>query len=218
LFTIHILTSKNVTKRVTVVVTIAGDGTVLPSDILLKGKANGRIAKKEFATFPTSHHYHCQDATWMDEGVMLMLAWVDQVLWPYVETASDVIIPILILDSYQCHMIASVTQEIQELGLEVKHIPGGCTSLCQPVDVGFNKPFKDRLWRLWTSWMISEGIVHGMTSAPTRLDVAMWVDRPMADMKVEHEIVRNMWLKSGFEWFDTTEGVVEHVGGEVGFI
>jgi hypothetical protein len=75
--TIHIRTSTYDTKRATVAVTITGDGTVLPSVVVFKGKANGRIAKKEFATFPTSHHYHCQDAAWMDETVML--AWVDQV-------------------------------------------------------------------------------------------------------------------------------------------
>jgi hypothetical protein len=68
--------------------------------------------------------------------------------------------------------------------------------------------------------MISEGIVHGTTSPPTRLDVATWVDRAMADMKAEHGngIVRNAWMKSGFEWFDKNKGVVEDVGGEVGSI
>jgi hypothetical protein len=213
--TINIRTSTNDTKRATVAVTIAGDGTVLPSVVVFKGKANGRIVKKEFATFPTSHHYHCQDAAWMDETVKL--AWVDQVLRPYVETAPEDIIPIIILDSYRCHMMALVVQKIQqELGVEVKHIPGGCTSLCQPIDVGFNKPFKDRLWRLWTSWMISKGIVHGTTSPPTRLDVATLVDRAMADMKAEHGIVKNAWMKSGFEWFDKNEGVVEDVGGRWG--
>jgi hypothetical protein len=141
--TIHIRTSTNNTKCATVVVTIVGDGTVLPLVVVFKGKVNGRIAKKESAAFPTSHHYHCQDAAWMDETVML--AWVDQVLQPHVKTAPEEIVPILILDSYRCHMMALVVQKIQELGVEVKHIPGGCTSLCQPVNVGFNKPFKDRL-------------------------------------------------------------------------
>jgi hypothetical protein len=204
--TIHIRTSTNDTKRATVAVTIAGDGTVLPSVVAFKGKANGRIAKKEFSTFPASHHYHCQDAAWMDKTVML--AWVDQVLQPYVNTAPEDIIPILILDSYRCHMMASVVQKIQELGVEVKHIPGGCTSLCQPVDIGFNKPFKNHIWRLWTEWMISEGIANGTTSTPTRLNVATWVDQAMADMSAKHGIVRNAWLKSGYEWFDKNEGVV----------
>ena len=74
-----------------------------------------------------------------------MFAWVNEVLKPYVADVPEHVIPILILDSYSSHMMASVVTKIQELGIEVKHIPGGCTSLCQPVDVGFNKPFKDRV-------------------------------------------------------------------------
>ena len=138
----------------------------------------------------------------MDERVMI--AWVDDVLKPYVANAPDHVIPLLILDSYRCdHMMASVVTRIQELGIEVKHIPGGCTSLCQPVDVGFNKPFKDRVRRQWISWMINEGIIHGTTSSPSRRDVAGWVDRAMAEMKNEVGVVicRNAWSKTGYEWF-----------------
>ena len=40
-------------------------------------------------------------------------------------------------------MMALVVEAVQELGVEVEHIPGGCTGLCQPVDVGVNKPFKN---------------------------------------------------------------------------
>ncbi len=119
----------------------------------------------------------------MDEGVMIV--WVDEVLAPYVATAPDDVIPLLILDSYQCHMMALVVQRIQELGVEVKHIPRGCTSLCQPVNVGFNKPFKDCPRRTWLSWMIAEGVIHGTTSTPTRQDEATWVASVMAEMKRE---------------------------------
>jgi hypothetical protein len=80
-------------------------------------------------------------------------------------------------------MIALLVQMIQELGVEVQHIPGGCTSLCQPVDVSFNKLFKDRMRRQWISWMINEGIVHGTTSPTSRLDVAKWVHAAMLEMK-----------------------------------
>jgi hypothetical protein len=79
----------------------------------------------------------------MDEQVML--AWVEEMLAPYVATAPEDSIPLLILDSYQCYMMASVVYKIQDLGVEVKHIPGGCTSLCQPFDLGFNKPFNMRI-------------------------------------------------------------------------
>jgi hypothetical protein len=136
--TSHIRTFMNDTRQATVAVTITGNGTVLPLTIVFKGKHDGRIARSEFRTYPAAHHYCCQEATWMDEQVMLV--WVEEVLAPYVPTAPEDIILLLILDSYQRHMMASVIYKIQELGVEVKHIPGRCTSLCQPVDVEFNKP------------------------------------------------------------------------------
>jgi hypothetical protein len=96
--------------------------------------------------------------------------------------------------------MASVVQRIQELGVEVTQILEGCTSLCPPIDVGFNKPFKDCLHQMWLSWMIAEGFVHGTTSTPTRLDVVMWVANTMAEMK-RGGIIRNAWRKTGYDWF-----------------
>ena len=164
-------------------------------------KPDGRIAKKEFpsSVYPDDHFYKCQDNAWMDEDVMI--AWVNEVLAPYVATAPDHVVPILILDMYRCHMMSSVVQMIQELGVEVQHIPGGCTSLCQPVDVGFNKPFKDRMRRQWMNWMTNEGVVHGTTSPPARLDVAKWVHNAMLEMKERGDIIRNAWKRHDYEWF-----------------
>jgi hypothetical protein len=45
---IHICTSTNDTKRVTMAATITVDGTLLPLMLVFKGKPNGRIAKKKF--------------------------------------------------------------------------------------------------------------------------------------------------------------------------
>ncbi len=199
-------------------VTIAGDGTVLPLMIIFKGKHNRRIARLEFTTCPAGHHYCCQEAAWMDEWVML--AWVEVVLAPYVPTAPEDIIPLLILDSYRCHRMASVVSKIHELGVEVKHIPGGCTSLYQPVDVGFNKPFKSRIQKMWINRMITKGVQEGTTSLPTRPDVTVWVDKAMAKMKEKQQIIKNAWLKTGFEWFDKEEeeGVLGELGGMEGIV
>jgi hypothetical protein len=41
--------------------------------------------------------------------------------------------------------MASVVGPIQALGYEIIKIPGGCTGLCQPLDVGVNKLFKARV-------------------------------------------------------------------------
>ena len=134
--------------------------------VLLLGKPNGRIVQHEFLMYPEGMIYVCQDNAWMDERVMLM--WVNMVLKLYVVTAPENVVPLLFLDSYCCHMMNSVVNAIQDLGVEVEHIPGDCTSLCQPVDIGINKPFKVFLHKAWEKWMIDEGIRCGMTSPPTR--------------------------------------------------
>ena len=149
--TIHIRTSTDDTKRVTVMVTICADGTLLPLMLIYKGQPNGHIARMEFLSgvYLPNHFYRCQPAAWMWMDKTVMIAWVNKVLKPYVPTAPDHVIPILILNMYQCHMMASAVQMIQELGVEVKHIPGGCTFLCQPVNVGFNMPSKDSMQWQW---------------------------------------------------------------------
>ena len=130
--TIHIRTSMDNTKRVTVAVMICADGTLLLLVLVFKRQPNGRIVKKEFPSgdYPPNHFYHCQPAAWMDKTVMI--AWVKTVLNSYVVTAPDHIVLIVILDMYRCHMMASVVQMIKELGIKVKHIPGGCTPSASP--------------------------------------------------------------------------------------
>ena len=66
---------------------------------------------------------------------MVILQWAEQVLKPCVLEAHSHVVPLLLLDTYRFHMMASVVRWINELGVEVQHIPGGCSSLCQPVDI-----------------------------------------------------------------------------------
>ena len=49
--------------------------------------------------------------------------------------------------------MASVVQRINALGVQIINIPPGCTCLCQPVDVGINKPFKNRVKEHWRNWL-----------------------------------------------------------------
>ena len=112
--------------------------------------------------------------------------WVDMVLKPYVDTAPEDVVPILFLDSYHCHMMNSVVNAIQDLGVQVEHIPGGCTSLYQPVDIGINKPFKAFLCKVWEKWMINEGIRSGPTSPPTRELIAKWASYAKDQIKEMH--------------------------------
>ncbi len=68
----------------------------------------------------------------------------------------------LILNAYQVHMMGNIMDRIQSLGIEVVHIPLGCTYLCQPIDVGIIKSLKSRMRKKWEKWMVmGEGIVNG---------------------------------------------------------
>ena len=195
--TVHVRKSTSDTKHTTLALTVTTPGKALIPLIVFKGKPNGRIVTREFPTYPEGLEYACQDNAWMDEKVMLL--WVEKVLNPYVEAAPDRIIPILFLDSYRCHMMSSVVDSIQALGVEVEHIPGGCTCLCQPVDVGVNKPFKKQLRDRWESWMVAEGIIHGTTSPPTREKIAEWAIA--AKSALTEECIKNAWRHGDYSWF-----------------
>jgi hypothetical protein len=110
------------------------------------------------------------------------------------------IVPILILDAYPVHMMGNVVNQIQTLGIEVIHIPLGCTYNCQLVDVGINKPIKSRVGKKWEEWMLrGEGIVNGFAKELSRQLVAEWVVNVYTNLPAQ--IVRNVWMMTGYEWF-----------------
>ena len=47
-------------------------------------------------------------------------------------------------------------------------IPGGCTSLVQPLDVSINKPFKCAMRKQWKDWMNAPSEDHELTNAGKR--------------------------------------------------
>ena len=130
-----------------------------------------------------------------------MKRWVDEVLQPYVATAPDDVILVLLLDSYCCHIMGSIVNKITALGVEVIHIPGGCTGLVQPLDVGFNRPFKVRIRRKWQTWMMETVQRTGTVKPPERADVSAWIADTFGDMDANPTIIKNAWMKTGYEWF-----------------
>lgn len=82
--------------------------------------------------------YVCQDNPCMNRDLMWL--WVNLVLKPYEQTAPSNVWP-----KHHCNMLGDVVSKTQKLEVVVQHIQGGCTSYCQPVDLGFNKPFKSYL-------------------------------------------------------------------------
>jgi hypothetical protein len=96
--------------------------------VIYKGTRHGRIATRQPRDHPQEMKYAMQPKTWFDETTML--DWVDKVLKPYVTTAPVGIISILFLDLFKVHLLGSVADAIQGLGVELKIIPPGCTRGC----------------------------------------------------------------------------------------
>ena len=76
-------TSTTNAKRATLGVLVYADGSKLPPMLILKRADNGKIAKKEFPSFPPCWKYYCKKNAWMDERVMI--DWVESILKPFIE-------------------------------------------------------------------------------------------------------------------------------------
>jgi len=100
-------------------------------------------------------------------------------------------------------MMASVTKAIQALGVQVEIIPGGCTGLCQPVDVGVNKPLKGKIRHYWEQYMIEESIIEATTKPLEHVLIANWYSQ--AYTQVDTQTIINAWRKTGpYTWFVPT--------------
>ena len=134
--TINVRKSSSQTKRATAALTVTATSDFLSPMIIFKGKPGRQIARRKLPTLNPMSIYACQDAAWMDERCMLI--WVDEVFGAYLvaNPPPEGVQPVLLLDSYRCHMMASVVSRIEAMGVHVIHITGGCTGMCQRVDSG----------------------------------------------------------------------------------
>ncbi len=127
-----------------------------------------------------------------------MLEWIDEVLAPHVATAPPGIVPLLFLDSFAVHMMGSVVNKIQELGVEVDFIPPGCTGLVQPVNVGYNKSFKAKVKDQYMDWLMVQD-PDAPIAKTTRSDVVGWI--LASERNISQQVIRNAWRKTGFSYF-----------------
>ena len=94
----------------------------------------------------------------MDED--LMKRWIKEIWAKHVkkicdeeQTESE---SILCLDSFSAHTSEAVATEFERQKVHTVVIPGGCTSILQPLDVSLNKPFKSILRRHWQQYMFDK--------------------------------------------------------------
>ena len=69
------------------------------------------------------------------------LQWIDEQLIPVLDNQPT----LLALDLFAAHKTQEVLDTFLANDIAVSLIPGGCTSLVQPLDISINRPFKDIL-------------------------------------------------------------------------
>ena len=114
------------------------DGTKFPPICIFKGK---RLSRGE--QIPPGIIVWFQDNGWMDSSLMKK----------YVDYLNDILrnngrsgVPkMMVYDLFKGHLEESVKEKFRDCGFDLVVIPSGLTSLCQPLDVAINKPFKDNL-------------------------------------------------------------------------
>ena len=194
--TVNVRTATGDSERVTVAVTITASGHLLPSMVVFKGSPTGTIARREIPTLPRGLLYRVNAKAWFNEQIML--DWVEHVLAPYVATAPEGIVPILFLDMFKVHMMQSVVQAIQALGVQVEFIPAGCTGLVQPVDVGFNKSLKAKMREQFHDWIFAQDADQEIRAA-TRHELSEWIIA--AQKNISEVTIRNAWKKTNFSYY-----------------
>ncbi|GBC10346.1 hypothetical protein RclHR1_09550007 [Rhizophagus clarus] len=132
--TIHIRCTSNEKNCFTVMLTCMGSS--YPPICIFKEK---RMPHGEH--LPTGIIVWFQENGWMDANLMK----------DYINYFKDAVISrprtpkMMVYDSFRGHLYDSIKKDFHEIGFDLAVIPDGLTSICQPLDITINKPFKDNL-------------------------------------------------------------------------
>ncbi|KAH7984614.1 hypothetical protein HPB52_023284 [Rhipicephalus sanguineus] len=101
-----------------------------------------------------------------------MQEWLSRVWGPNVDDVQR----LLVLDQATIHKKQAATNAFEEYDTDMLHVPAGCTSILQPADVYWNKPFKSTLRRLWQQYIREEAQTpKGNLKKPSRQHVLDFV-------------------------------------------
>jgi len=92
------------------------------------------------------------------------------------------------MDSFEGHKTDTIKNIALNENTDLAIIPGGLTSIVQPLDVCLNKPFKDRLREKWNIWMSSGQFSYtkgGNLKKPEHGIICKWILEAWAEIPKE---------------------------------
>lgn len=137
--------------RATLVLCCMADGFRFPPFLIFK-EPKGNLPKKLVDVYdPKKIVVKANTQGWVNKK--MLQEWIKEVWLPNIKKDMSYL---LVWDSFSCHKDQEIlTSLLEEHDTQVEIIPGGCTSVLQPLDVGINKPFKDRIRNLFQSWVLA---------------------------------------------------------------
>ena len=188
--TIRIAKSSGAKRGFTVALAATGDGRKLPAFIVFK-EPSGKIPHRvhEALVIPRNVRVTATKNGWMTRQEVV--SWVTR-CWGLLPDEKK----LLILDKARIHETAEVRTSLQQKQTNLVHIPGGCTAICQPADVSWNRPFKSRLRKEYRAWRgLKKKTPKGNIAQPSRQDVINWISKAWADL--DEEMVKRSFKVCG---------------------
>ena len=179
--TVRISASGGSKRGFTVALTALASGRKLPAYVVFK-EPTGRIPPRVFADLhiPGNIRLTCTKNGWMTTEKMT--DWAKRV-W---RENQDDVRRLLVLDQAPIHKTAATRNAISETDTDLVFIPAGCTSLCQPADVSWNRPFKLAMRKQWKDYRKRNlKTTSGNLKTATRQDVIDWVSRAWHDVSMD---------------------------------
>jgi hypothetical protein len=165
--------------RVTVMLSVTADGNKLPPYIIL----NRKTMPKE--TFCDGVIVRAHKNAWMTAE--LMQDWLGSV-WERRPGGLLNRNSMLVMDAFRGHLTEEIKTRLKNKNCDLVVIPGGMTSQLQPLDVGVNKPFKDRIRTQYNQWLSENEHALTPTGKIKRASAATlveWISNAWKELKTD---------------------------------
>ena len=187
--TVSVKTAGGEKAHFTVILSCMADGTKLKPAVVFKRKT---MPKEKL---PCELLVMVQEKGWVDESILM--EWLEKV---WFRRPGALLNPdsLLVWDMFRVHLLDSVKRKLQDKKTRQAVIPGGTTSILQPLDVCLNKPFKSNMRELWNDWMLNGEKTltkAGNLKRPDLGTVCSWVVK--AWDKIPADMVIRSFLKCG---------------------
>jgi len=126
--------------RITIILTIEGDGTKLPPYVILKRKPGKTIEnhlKNLEYIFKNKIFVCCQEKGWCTKDIFAN--WIKNIFIPYQKSLNDKCSNIF--DMASSHISNYSLEILNKYDINYITIPAGMTPICQPLDIEVNKIF-----------------------------------------------------------------------------